>query len=114
MRRRHASRMCDCERQFSSVIAKEETIMTSYKTALAAAALALCFGAAPAMAQTTTTPAAPAAPDNSTLKGGTPENDTNASATVVAKCTAEAEKQGLQGDAKGTFMTDCEKKAGKQ
>ena len=90
--------------------------MTSYKTALAAAALALCFGAGSAMAQTTTTPAAPAptAPDNSTLKGGTPENDTNASATVVAKCTADAEKQGLQGDAKGAFMTDCEKKAGKQ
>jgi len=87
----------------------EETVMTSFKIALASAALMLCFGTGSAMAQA----AAPApAPATTTTK--TPDDNNGASATVVAKCEADADKQGLKGDAKGTFLVDCEKKAGKQ
>ena len=84
--------------------------MTSFKIALASAALVLCFGTGSAMAQAAApAPAATTAPTKTT-----PDDNTTPSATVVAKCTAEADKQGLQADAKGAFLTDCEKKAGKQ
>ena len=80
--------------------------MTKFKTTLASAALILCFGAGSAFAQAAT-PAAPAA-------AAAPANNSTATATDVAKCAAEADKQGLTGDARGTFTADCEKKAGKQ
>ena len=86
--------------------------MMSYKTALAAAALVLSFGVGSATAQQAPAPA-PATPAPATTTK-TPDANTLPSATVVAKCAAEADKQGLQGDARGAFTTECEAKAGKQ
>ena len=84
--------------------------MMSYKTALAAAALVLSFGVGSATAQQAPAPATPA--PATTTKA--PDANTLPSATVVAKCAAEADKQGLQGDARGAFTTECEAKTGKQ
>jgi len=89
----------------------EEIIMTALKSALGAAALVLCFGAGSALAQntpgnnttTTTTGATPVGPQT----GGN-TNTANPSASVVQECEAKAEQQGLSGDAKGAFLTDCE------
>jgi len=90
--------------------------MTSFKTTLAVSTLVLCFGVGSALAQTTTGNPAPAAnpanpattttPNGATgNKGG---NDPNPSASVVAECAAKADQQGLVGDAKGAFLTECE------
>lgn len=91
--------------------------MTSFKTTLAASTLVLCFGVGSALAQTTSGNPAPAAnpanPATTTApnaatgnKGG--GNDPNPSASVVTECAAKAEQQGLVGDAKGAFLTECE------
>jgi len=91
--------------------------MTSFKTTLAVSTLVLCFGVGSALAQTTSNPTPPANPANPSSpattvpngatgnKGG---NDPNPSASVVTECAAKAEQQGLVGDAKGAFLTECE------
>jgi hypothetical protein len=92
-------------------------IMTSFKTSLAVSTLVLCFGIGSALAQTTpgnpTPPANPANPSTTTpvpngATGNKNGNDPNPSASVVAECAAKAEQQGLVGDAKGAFLTECE------
>ena len=80
-----------------------------------AAPSALFFGAGSAFAQTTTpanpAPASPASPQGTPplpKSAGQGNTEANPSASVVAECEAKAEQQGLMGDAKGAFLTDCE------
>jgi len=62
-------------------------------------------GAGGAGTTTTTTPNG-ASPAGTPVDGNT--NTANPSASVVQECEAKAMQQGLSGDSKGAFLTDCE------
>ena len=102
--------------------------MAPLKTTFAVCAIAFGLGIGGAMAAETTTPATPTTPPSVTTGKDDPVQTTNPDTTgtvtgktddsgqpkakIVAACTAEADKRGLAGTARGEFQTACEKSGG--